>query len=136
MFDFKLLFSPTFWFSLHWNPLTFESAMLMTGVFGALVIIGIFLFWSAGKKKKSDPLLHTAFLRLAVPLVLSGLAGALLTFFAYQQIPVFSARFWFLFLLVAFLLTEIPAVRFLLVGVPRKKAALGAQAQWSQYFKK
>ena len=134
MFDWKLIVSPAFWFSLRWNPLTLGTAMLMATVFGALVLAGGFLLWTAGKKKKSDPLRRAALLWLGAPLILCGLGGELLTFFAYQQIPVFSARFWFLLLAAVFLATEISAVRFLFIGVPRRKSEVGARAQWSQYF--
>jgi len=103
MFDWKLIVSPAFWFSLRWNPLTLGTAMLMATVFGALVLAGGFLLWTAGKKKKSDPLRRAALLWLGAPLILCGLGGELLTFFAYQQIPVFSARFWFLLLVAVFL---------------------------------
>ncbi len=134
MFDFKLLTSPAFWFSLHWNPLTRETMIIMVTVFGILFLVGVWFFWSANRIKR-DMLIRRARIRVALTFIVSGLGGLLLTFFAYEQIPVFSARFWFLALMVYFIISEVLAVRHLLVIVPRKKSVQGTKAQWGQYFR-
>lgn len=137
MFDVGLLISPRFWFSFGWNPLTDRTALLMAAAFGLLVAYGIIqIAVIAGRVSASDPLRATYLRRLGAPCIVAGVFGELLTFIAYQQIPILSSRFWFLFLFVGFAIWMAVLLRALAVKIPKLKAAAASRAQFEQYLPK
>ena len=132
MFNFRLLTSPSFWFSAAWNPVTVKTVWFMALVFGALAVVGIVVLVVAGRRS------HTfdapALRRIAAPLIFSGVVGEVFTFFLYQQMPVLSARFWFLFLFLLFIVWLAVALRGFFVTVPKLKAVASSRAEFEKYL--
>lgn len=83
----------------------------MGAVFGLFVLCGLFLPRVATRGRNAPKFEQKAWHGVARPFWVSGLLGLLFTFLSYQQIPIFSARFWFLSIGVYFVVALVLAVR-------------------------
>jgi|GEM_PF-1461750 len=105
MIDWRLIVSPSFWFSLQWNPMTQKTAVLMFVVFALFVVVGI-LFWVLPKRikgmKELDQPMRKALSRGGNVCVTTGLLGVFFTFTAFEQAGILSVRFWFLLIFILF----------------------------------
>lgn len=134
MFDWKTLVSPSYWFTIHWNPIGTSTVRFMVLVFAIVIAMGIALLIIANRKK--DAVLASHLRRLSGPFFFGGILGEIFTFFLYQQVPVLSARFWFLIVFVVFIAWFVVGVRLLIVRVPIIKAADEKRQQFEQYLPK
>lgn len=137
MIDWRLLASARFWFSIGWNPLQFKTAIIMTAVFCSLFVAGV-VVWALGdsRARKRGEEYRIAMSKLGVPGITVGLLGLLFTFSAYQQIAIFSARFWFLAIFLLFVVWEVFSIRYVVVRVPKKLAARREEAERIKYLPK
>lgn len=134
MFDLALLLSPAFWFSIRWNPLQPNSATLMAVVFGLLAVVGWFLPRIVARSRQMPKFERKAWAGVGRPAVVAGIMGLLFTFFAYEQVAVLSARFWFLLIAVAFIVAEARAIRTLVQETPQIKDDVAARAAAAKYM--
>lgn len=137
MIDFGLLFSSHFWFSIAWNPLQFSTAIIMAVFFAALTVAGI-VVWGIGdgRARTRGREYQIALAKIGTPGIVAGLLGLLFTFTAYEQIAIFSARFWFLVVALLFVVWEIFSVRWMTVEVPKVRAARAERAEINKYMPK
>ncbi len=93
--SFDPLFDPGFWFQRVPPPLTpfFERALF--AFFGLVLILGA-VVRIVGSYKKYDRYVEAIFGRVGNMMVTMGFLGVIVFFFAYEQIPVFGSRYWFL----------------------------------------
>lgn len=134
MFDLALLLSPAFWFSIRWNPLQPNTATVMAAVFGLLVLAGAFVPRIVARGRQMPKFERKAWAGVGRPAVAAGITGLLFTFFAFQQVAVLSARFWFLIIAVGFVAAEVRAVRTLVLETPRLKDDAAARAAAAKYL--
>lgn len=134
MFDLALLLSPAFWFSIRWNPLQPNTATIMAVIFGLLALAGAALPRIVARGRQMPKFERKAWAGIGRPALAAGVAGLLFTFFAYQQVAVLSARFWFLLIAVAFVIAEARAVRTLIQETPRLKDESAARAAAAKYL--
>lgn len=137
MIDWRLLTSVKFWFSIGWNPLQASTATIMTAVFGALFVAGVTV-WAIGdsRARKRGEEYRITMAKLGVPGITVGLLGLLFTFSAYQQIAIFSARFWFIAIFLLFIIWEIFSIRYVIVEVPKKLAVRREELERMKYLPK
>lgn len=136
MFNFKLLISPSFWFSTAWNPVGTRTVILMAAVFALLIVGGVVILVIAGRKQKEDAFAARFLRRLSGPCFFGGIAGGVFTFLLYEQIPILSARFWFLIIFVIFAVWLGFGIRALMINVPKLRAAATSRAAYEQYLPK
>lgn len=134
MVNWQILLNPKFWFSIGWNPLSLPAAEWMAGFFVILLIIGIVLPRAATARPHVPKFERTAWSKVRRPFVVAGLLGLLFTFFAYEQIAIFSARFWFLVIALGFVISEILAVRNLIIEIPQLKEEQEERAAREKYL--
>lgn len=137
MIDWGLLASAKFWFSVAWNPLQLSTAIIMAVFFVALFAAGI-IVWGVGdsRARTRGREYQIALAKLGTPGIVAGLLGLLFTFTAYEQIAIFSARFWFLAVAILFVVWEIFSVRWMTVEVPKVRAARAERAEINKYMPK
>ncbi len=136
MFDLRLLLSPDFWFSIRWNPLQPGTAWLMAAAFLALAVAGVLLPRLVARGTALPKFERKAWAGVGRPAIVAGALGLCFTFFAYQQVAVLSARFWFLCIAVGFVVAEALAVRTLLQEVPQLKEDLADRERLARYLPK
>lgn len=134
MFDLALLRTADFWFAIRWNPLAPRTAVLMAAVFGGLLLCGLLLPRLLAVIRRMPKFERKAWRGVGRPAVVAGGLGLLFTFFAYQQVPLLSLRFWFLFIALGFVVAEALAVRALVLEVPRIRDDAAARAQAAKYL--
>ncbi len=136
MFDLNLLRSPDFWFAIRWNPLHPKTVILMLAVFAVLILAGILLPLLVAWGRTLPKFERKAWAAVGRPAIAAGVLGALFTFLAYEQVPLFSARFWFLIILVGFLVAEALAIRELMLELPQHRDEVAAREQAARYLPK
>ncbi|TAK05302.1 hypothetical protein EPO33_05050 [Patescibacteria group bacterium] len=134
MFDLALLLSPAFWFSIRWNPLQPNTAILMAVAFGLLAAVGALLPRIVARGRQIPKFERKAWAGVGRPAVAAGVMGMFFTFCAYQQVAILSARFWFLLVAVAFIAAEARAIRTLVQETPRLKDDAATRAAAAKYL--
>ncbi len=133
MLDFRPLFTPPFWFDLRPIPPSNTVFLALASFFIALIVtaMGVRMWRQRMREKCMRVLLR----RIASMLVTIGLIGLLFVFFHYEQVSLFSARFWFLLLALWAMLWIVSLVRFAREDIPRiRKQQVAAKLQ-AKYMK-
>lgn len=134
MFDLALLLSPAFWFSIRWNPLQLNTAILMAVFSGLIAVVGWLLPRIIARGRQMPKFERKAWAGAGRPAVAAGVAGLLFTFCAYQQVAILSGRFWFLLIAIAFVAAEARAIRTLVQEIPRLKDDAATHAAAAKYL--
>jgi type IV secretory pathway TrbD component len=92
--DFTVLLQPKYWLTLAPVPLSSLSEKLLAGFFAVVFIAGI-VARMVEKKQKFDRFKIKAVRSLSQLGLTMGAVGLLLFFFAYENIRLFGARFWY-----------------------------------------
>lgn len=136
MVNWKLLFSVPFWFSFGWNPLQPKTALILTVFFALVFVGGIGCYLAPRYSEKIDKPLRRVLQSVAQLCLTAGILGLLWTFFAYEQVPLLSARFWMLALAIGVL------VRAGFIGwtahiiIPAEREAARVKERFEKYLPK
>lgn len=134
MFDLASLLSPAFWFSIRWNPLHPNTATIMAVAFGLLAAAGALLPRVVARGRQMPKFERKAWAGVGRPAVAAGIMGLLFTFFAFEQVALLSARFWFLLIAAAFVAAEVRAIRTLVLETPQLKDEAATRAAAAKYL--
>ena len=93
------LFSLSFWFSLQQNALSPGFARAFFILFALIVIVGAVIRLMS-RQKKEDRYTTRLYRKAAAVGITMGLLGLVWLFFAFEEVYLFGARFWFLIWLV------------------------------------
>lgn len=135
--DINRFFSLFYWFSLEPQVLSLRGAIIAGSFFGCLILLKILgkMAYLRYKKNLSAP--EKRLLSKAESMLLTmGFAGIAWVFFAYEGLPILSARFWFLVWIVAFVLWGYLLLRYTLVDLPPQVASLKQKERFSKYLPK
>lgn len=97
--DLSPLFSLSFWFTLQQNALSPGFARGFFILFALVVIVGA-VIRLISRQKKDDRYVKRLYRKAAALAITMGLLGLLWLFFAFEEVYLFGARFWFLIWLV------------------------------------
>lgn len=133
---FKAFLEWQYW--LNPNPVPLGPSLVggIMSFFGWFVVAGVALSVIAGWLKKRDRLKSQAIGRFSSPVFWTGIFGLLALFFAYEQIPFFGRRLWFLLVFVVFVAWLIPPVLFVARDYPRERRALAEKARFEKWLPK
>ncbi len=112
--DGKALLEPMYWLSLNPGPLSTAwmigfAIVFGIGILAAAALWGVLFF----KAKKFDKPVKRLLKRLRFSSVTLGLLGFLWLGLAYEMIPLFSARFWFVLWCMGVVYLSIQNIRFI-----------------------
>lgn len=106
----------------------------MGAVFALFVLCGLILPMVATRRRNTPKFQQKAWQCVARPFWISGLLGLLFTFLSYQQIPFFSARFWFLAIGIYFVIALVLAIRHYRNEIAELVDAEKGEAARERYF--
>ncbi len=126
----------SYWF----NPNPVELGPALAGsiffFFGWFIVAAVALALLARWLRKRDPLKRDICRRFANLIFWTGIFGEMALFFAYEMIPVFRMRFWFLTVFVIFIVWLIRTVIHVVRDYPREKARLAEKARMTKWLPK
>lgn len=135
--DINRFFSLLYWFSLEPQVVSLRGTIILTSFFSFFIVLKILgkMIYLRYKKDLSAPEKHLL-AKIESMLLTMGFAGLAWTFFAYEALPLLSARFWFLVWVVSFVIWGYLILRYALVQFPIQLAALKEKERFSKYLPK
>ena len=128
----KYFFNPTHLFSLR-PPIMQNRALIISAtVFGLGIILAI--VFKLITEKTKDGLKIKAFRRLFHLLLTMGIIGYVYLFFAWQGIPLLSARFWLLLWLIIVLIWLGFILKYLFFAVPKLRKDIDRKRKFEKYL--
>lgn len=137
MFDLNRLFDVTFWLDLQPASLSFRTVLLLASFFACFILIkflakAIYLNY---RKELVSP--EKKFLaKIESFLLTMGFSGLTWTFFAYEALPILSARLWVFVWVISGVLWLYFIARYALVEMPPQIANMKLQEQKRKYLPK
>mgnify|MGYP001607231297 FL=1 len=127
------MFSLSWWFELV--PIVDALTLRALFIAGILLLLVGGIIRMVSKKRSEDRFAREIVLRAASVLVVMGLLLVLYWFFAFEQIPLLSARFWILIWIIVLLFWVWRVIRFARKTVPAERARLNQTAEQRKYFR-
>lgn len=104
--------------------------------FGWFFVAGLAFAIAAHLMRKKDGLKSGICRRLAKLLMTTSLLGLLCLFFAYEQLPLFGMRLWFLLVCILFIAWLVRIVAYMVRDYPRERAAIVEKKNLEKYLPK
>jgi Ca2+/Na+ antiporter len=102
--------------------------------FGWILMAGVAFRIAAHVLRKKDKLRSGVCRRLSSLLVTTALLGLLFLFFAYEQLPIFGMRLWFLLLFVLFIAWLARIVAYIVKDYPKERSSLLERLNLEKYL--
>lgn len=136
MFDFKPLLTLQFWFDKKPPVMMPVFQQSFFYFFGALVVLSLIITVLIRPKKKTDPWVAKGFQKVSSWCLTMGIAGLIIFFFSFEQVPFLSMRFWYIVWLIAAVAWLVWVVRFFVKVVPAEKAKIRQKKELEKYIPK
>ncbi|MBI4268556.1 hypothetical protein HY627_01855 [Candidatus Uhrbacteria bacterium] len=135
--DINRFFNLFYWFSLEPQVMSLFGAISAGSFFGCFILLKILGKFAYLHYKKNLSAPEKRLMAKAESMLLTmGFAGIAWVFFAYEGLPILSARFWFLVWVVAFVLWGYLLLRYALVELPPQISAIKQKERFSKYLPK
>ena len=135
MFNIQPLLDPSFWFNTTPPPLQPENEKILFAFFAIMLVLGA-IIRMVGTRRKEDKHVTEVFNRIGKLFVTTGLWGLVLFLFAFERIPFFSARFWYIILACAFLAWLGMILYFIFKVIPKEKSKRSEEIARDKYLPK
>ena len=122
-----------YWLNLNPGNLEQTGQQSLSIFFGLVVLAGIVGYMFASKSA-ADKLLARVYRKIGRLGITMGIIGFFMIFLFYQEIYIFSARFWFLIWLVVVAVWVRSIVHLAKVKIPREKRTLAEQQAFERYL--
>lgn len=135
MLDFSQLSEISFWFDPALRPMSAKTSLVLGSFFLFLILLKFIgrLFY-LNYKKSLQPPEKKLISSIESLLITMGFAGLAWVFFAYENIPFLSARFWMLVWLLGFIVWAYMIGRYAFIALPEALNALQAQKRREKYL--
>lgn len=135
--DINRFFDLMYWFSLEPQIMSLRGAIMLTSFFGFFLLLKVlgkmvFLRYKQNLSSPEKQLLS----KIESMLLTMGFAGIFWVFFAYQGLPILSARFWFLTWGISFVLWAYTLLHYGLVQLPEEIKRIREKERFSRYLPK
>ena len=123
-----------YWFDRR--PPAFESAVqhIFFYVFAGLVALSIIISIVIKKKKEEDPWVAKGFQKVSSWCLTMGVAGLMIFFFSFEQVPILSMRFWFAGWAIWAVIWAVFILKFFIKVIPVEKAMIKEKARLEKYL--
>lgn len=135
--DINRFFDLIYWFSLEPQIMSLRGAILLGSFFAFFILLKVLgkIVFLRYKKDLSAP--ERRLMSKAESMLLTmGFAGVAWVFFAYQGLPILSARFWFLVWIVSFILWAYTLMHYALVALPEEIKKIKEKERFNRYLPK
>lgn len=132
MANMEKLFNLAWWFDM--TPVRMSTAFEIGFfvLFVLLILSGLII--RIINRQRTDKFERTALSRLAATCLWLGVLGLGWLFVTFEEIQIFGARFWFLILLIAFLISTISILRYWKIKVPQLRMLEQSKAEANKYL--
>ncbi|MBM5789873.1 hypothetical protein FJZ23_02175 [Candidatus Parcubacteria bacterium] len=130
---FSTFFDASAWFTFAPAQVGGTSGRIIFGVFLLLFVLGLVARMVA-LHKTQDHHLRELGLRVGSLCITMGVLGVLLSFFSYERIRLFGARFWYLLWLIGLIVWAAFLARYAYKTVPMLKAREVEQEERRKYL--
>lgn len=133
---YAVLLDYRYWLDPNPVPLGPSLVSQILAFFAWFVAAALAVSLFAHATRKRDPLRTDLLKRFVRPLGASGALGLLCLFFAYEQLPIFGMRFWFLLTFLIFSVWMARAAVFAVKEYPLRRAEIAERQRIEKYLSK
>lgn len=125
-----------YWLNFHPVPLGPSLVSSIFTFFLWFIVVAVALRIVARAIRKKEPPMTELLRRFSTMLATTGFLGWLALFFAYEQLPLFGMRLWFLVVFIVFVVWLVRCVLYAVRDYPAQKKALEEKRRLEKYMPK
>ncbi|MDD4995263.1 MAG: hypothetical protein PHW53_02270 [Patescibacteria group bacterium] len=134
MFDISPLLKISYWFDRRPPALEPAAQQVFFYVFAGLVALSVVISIIIKKKKEEDPWVAKGFQKVSSWCLTMGVAGLMIFFFSFEQVPILSMRIWFAGWAVWAVIWMIFIIMFFVKTIPAEKSRIKEKERLEKYL--